>query len=61
MLEINGKRFYTTRELSKKMGKHVRTIQGWVRDGKLTPFKFGPKKFYYDEEAVEKCLKGEVK
>jgi len=59
MLELNDKKYYTTRELAKKLGKHIRTIQGWVRDGRLKPFKFGPKKFYYDEDSVERCLRGE--
>ena len=58
MFEINGKQYYTTQEVAKKLNKHIRTIQGWVRDGKLKPFKFGPKKFYYDENSIEDCLKG---
>jgi excisionase family DNA binding protein len=58
MLEINNKKYYTTKEVAEKLGLHLRTIQGWVRDGKLIPYKFGPKKFYYDEENIEKCIKG---
>ena len=59
MIELNNKKYYTTQEVAIKLNKHLRTIQGWVRDGKLKPFKFGPKRFYYDEESIEKCLKGE--
>lgn len=58
MIELNGKRYYTTKEVSEKLNLHLRTVQGWVRDGKLIPFKFGPKKFYYDETAIENCIKG---
>lgn len=60
MIILNNKNYYTTREVSEKFGFHVRTIQGWVRDGKLVPFKFGPKKFYYTEDSIENCLKGLV-
>lgn len=58
MIELNNKKFYTTKEVSIKLGLHIRTIQGWVRAGKLKPYKFGPKKFYYDETSIENCLKG---
>ena len=59
MIELEGKKYYTTKEVSEKLGRHLRTIQGWVRDGKLIPFKFGPHKFYYDEATIARCLKGE--
>jgi excisionase family DNA binding protein len=61
MIELNNKKYYTTKEVSQKLGLHFRTIQGWVSAGKLIPLKFGPKKFYYDEESIEKCLRGENK
>lgn len=58
MIELNGKKYYTTKEVAAKLNFSLRTIHNWVRDGKLIPFKFGPKKFYYDEQAIENCLKG---
>ena len=59
MIELNGVKYYTTQEVAYKLNKHLRTIQNWIKTGKLKPFKFGPKKFYYTEEILEKCLKGE--
>lgn len=58
MININGKQYYTTKEVAKKLGLHFQTIQTWVKLGKLIPFKFGPRKFYYDDESIEKCIKG---
>jgi excisionase family DNA binding protein len=58
MIILNEKKYYTTREVANKFGFHVRTIQGWIRDGKLIPYKFGPKKFYFDESSIENCIKG---
>jgi excisionase family DNA binding protein len=58
MITLNGKDYYTTKEVAKKLNKHLRTIQGWVRDKKLIPYKFGPKRFYYTDDSIEKCLKG---
>ena len=59
MIEINGKKFYTTKEVAEKLGFRFRTIQGWVKTGKLKPLRFGPKKFYFDEQAIEDCLRGQ--
>jgi excisionase family DNA binding protein len=59
MIEVNGKKYYTTKEIAKKIGVHKRTIQNWVNNGSLIPFKFSIKKFYFDEDAIEKCIKGE--
>jgi excisionase family DNA binding protein len=59
MIELEGKKYYTTKEVSEKLNLHLRTIQNWVKEKKLIPFKFGPRKFYYDEAAIARCLKGE--
>lgn len=59
MITINSKIYYTTKEVAKKLNKNYQTIQKWVRDGKLIPFKFSNKKFYYDDESIEKCIRGE--
>ena len=58
MITINNKNYYTTKELADKLNLHLRTIQRWVREKKLIPFKFGPKKFYYDDNAIENCIRG---
>jgi excisionase family DNA binding protein len=59
MFTINNTNYYTTKEVSEKLNVHLRTIQNWVKYGKLKPFKFGPRKFLYDEETIERCLRGE--
>jgi excisionase family DNA binding protein len=58
MINVKGKKYYTTVEIAKKIGVHKRTIQNWVDNGSLIPFKFSPKKFYFDEDAIEKCVRG---
>ncbi len=58
MIKLNNTEYYTTKEVSVKLGVHLRTVHSWIRDGKIKPFRFGPKKFYFDEVAIENCIKG---
>lgn len=58
MIDINGNKYYTAREVAEKLGKHLKTIHSWVKSGKLKPLKFGPKKFFYDEKSIEDCIRG---
>jgi excisionase family DNA binding protein len=59
MITINNKTYYTTIEIAEKIGVHKRTIHNWLKSGKLIPYKFGTHKFYFDDEAIEKCIRGE--
>lgn len=58
MIELNNKKYYTTREVAEKLNIHIRTVQNWVKNKKIIPYKFGPKKFYYDDTSIENCIKG---
>ncbi len=59
MFTLKNKKYYTTKEIAKICKVDRTTVIRWVKNGKLVPFKFGPRKFLYDEDAFEKCIRGE--
>lgn len=55
MLELEGKRFYTTREVAEVLGKTNEIVRKWCRDGYLECRKIG--RDYFIEETELELLK----
>ena len=54
-------RLYTVAEVSEQLQAHPKTVQRWIREGRLQAYKPGGQKFGYriPESAIERFVKGE--
>lgn len=51
MIEIAGKKFYTTREVSETLNMSHETVRRWCREGRIECQKLGD--YFISEEVVE--------
>jgi len=42
--------FYTTRQISESLNKHIKTVQRWIREGRLNAVKINGVYYVYHEE-----------
>ena len=57
MIEIAGKKYYTTGETAKLLQMNERTIREWVKAGKLKATKPG-RSYFISEEAISELING---
>ena len=57
MIEIAGKKYYTTGEAAKLLQMNERTIREWIKTGKLKATKPG-RSYFISEDAISELING---
>jgi excisionase family DNA binding protein len=57
LIEIAGKKYYTTTETAKLLQMNERTIREWVKTGKLKATKPG-RSYFISEAAISELING---
>ena len=60
MVEIAGKRYYTTQEIAEKLSLNIETVRRWIKSGKLKAKKIG-RTYYIEESELLKLFEGNEK
>jgi hypothetical protein len=61
MIEINGEKYYTAKELAEKFGVTIDTISDWKNTNKLKAYEMSERKYICSETEVERFIKEDYK